>query len=74
MGVADLFTTGSVFLVIGFFGALDEAAVGDKILDGREAADRLDLVEDHQSREFFRLPGWSEAGRRIGDRVLWQKR
>ena len=33
MGVADLVATGAVFLAVGFFGALDQPAVGDEVLD-----------------------------------------
>ena len=52
MGVADLITIGSVDFAVGLFGAFDEAAVGDKILDRGEAVDRFDLVEDDQGQDF----------------------
>jgi hypothetical protein len=46
MGVADLITVGSVYFTVGLFGAFDQAAVGDEILDRREALDGFDLVEN----------------------------
>src|SRR4030042_2874396 len=51
MSVTDLFATGSVFFALGLFDALDQTAVGDEILDRREAADRFDLVGDNQGGE-----------------------
>ena len=49
MSVTDLFTTGAVGFAIGFFEAFDQTAVGGEILDGREAMDRFDFIEDDQS-------------------------
>jgi hypothetical protein len=46
VSVTDLFTTGTVFFAVGFFDALDQTAIGDKILDGGEALDGFDLVEE----------------------------
>ena len=51
MGVADLITVGSVYFTVGLFGAFDQAAIGDEILDRREAVDGFDLVEDDQSQD-----------------------
>ena len=51
MGVADLITVGSVYFAVGLFGAFDQAAVGDEILDRGEALDGFDLVEDDQSQD-----------------------
>ena len=51
MSVTDLFTTGSVFFAVGFLDALDQTAVGDKVLDLREAADGFDLVEEDQGED-----------------------
>jgi hypothetical protein len=46
VSVTDLFATGTVFFAVGFFDALDQAAVGDKILDRGEAFDGFDFVEE----------------------------
>lgn len=51
MSVADLFATGAVFFAIGFFDALDQTAVGDKILDRGETCDGFDLVEEDQTED-----------------------
>lgn len=45
MGVADLPAIAAVFLAVGFLGALDQAAIGGKILNPGKAADVLDLIE-----------------------------
>ena len=39
MGVTDLIAVGSVDFTVGLFGAFDEAAVGDEILNGGKALD-----------------------------------
>jgi len=51
VGVTDLFTAGSVFFAVGLFDALDQTAVGDEILDGGEAFDGFDFVEDDQAED-----------------------
>jgi hypothetical protein len=49
--VADLCPRAPVTLACGFFGALDQTAGGDKILDPREALDIVNLIEEHQAQE-----------------------
>src|SRR3972149_5757490 len=51
MSVTDLFTAGAVFFAVGFFDALNQTAVGDEILDLREAFDGIDLVEEDQAED-----------------------
>jgi len=51
VSVTDLFATGAVFFAVGFFDALDQTAVGDKILDRGEAFDGFDLVEEEQAED-----------------------
>jgi len=51
VGVTDLFATGTIFFAVGFFDALNQTAVRDEVLDGGEALDRFDLVEDDQSED-----------------------
>jgi hypothetical protein len=51
VSVTDLFATGAIFFAVGFFDALHQAAVGDKILDRGEAFDGFDLVEDDEAED-----------------------
>lgn len=51
MSVTDLFATGAVFFAVGFFDALNQTAVGDKILDRGEALDGFDFVEEDQAED-----------------------
>ena len=51
MRIADLLTRGPMAFAGGFFGAFDEPAVGDEILDAREAVDVVDLVEDDEGED-----------------------
>lgn len=51
MGVTDLFTVGAVFFAVGFFDTLDQAAIGDEILDCGEAIDGFDFVENDQRED-----------------------
>ena len=46
MDVADLAAGGADPLACGFFGTLDQAGIGGKVLNAGEAADVVDLVED----------------------------
>jgi hypothetical protein len=69
MGVTDLFTTGAIFFAVGFFDALDEAAVGDEILDRGEAFDGFDLVEDDQSQDS--ADSWDGLKQGIGSQVVF---
>jgi len=51
MSVTDLFTTGAVFFAVGFFDTLDQAAVGDEILDRGEAVDGFNFVEEDEAED-----------------------
>jgi len=51
MRVADLITVGSVYFTVGLFGAFDQPAVGDEILDRGEALDGFDLVKDDEGQD-----------------------
>jgi len=51
VSVTDLFATGTVFFAVGFFDALDQTAVGDKILDRGETLDGIDFVEEDQAED-----------------------
>jgi hypothetical protein len=51
VSVTDLFAAGAVFFAVGFFDALDQTAVGDKILDRGETCDGFDLVEEDQAED-----------------------
>src|SRR3546814_20043240 len=59
-GIADLLAGESVVLARRLLGALDEACVTDEVLHAWEAADILDLVEDHQR------PDLRSEERRVG--------
>ena len=52
VGVADLLAGGSQALSSGFLGAFDKPAVGDEILDTREAFDVVNLVENDECQNF----------------------
>ena len=51
VGVADLLPGSAVAFAGGFLGALDEASVGDEVLDAWEAADVVDFVKDDQGED-----------------------
>ena len=69
MSVTDLFATGSVFFAIGLFDALDQTAVGDEILDLREAFDGIDLVEEDQGEDS--ADPWNGLKQGIGSEVVF---
>ena len=48
--IANLRAGGAIALPRRFLGAFDQAAIGHKILDPREAGDIMDLVEQHQTQ------------------------
>jgi hypothetical protein len=51
VSVADLSPAGAGALACGDLGAADEAGVGGEVLDGGEAGDVVDLVEDDEGED-----------------------
>ena len=51
MGIADLFAASAGLFSVGLLGAFDEPAVGDEILNGGEAMDVFDLIEDDKAQD-----------------------
>lgn len=77
-GTAELVTGGSEAFAGGGFLAFDEAAIGSEALDGVEAADVKDLIEEGEGQDFsdaedgFSLVLVDEASRRPGQVVLME--
>lgn len=69
VGVTDLFATGAVFFAVGFFDAFDQTAVGDEVLDPREAFNGFDLVKDNQAEDSSDPGNGLEQG--IGSEVVF---
>ena len=61
MGIAD-------FFAVGLLGTCNESAVGYEVLDGWEAMDVFDLIEDDQPQDFADAGDGFEQG--IGHRVV----
>ena len=51
MNVADLFTGKTIVLSSRLATALDQAAIGDKLLHTLEASDLVNLIENRQSQD-----------------------
>ena len=49
-------------LAVGLLAAFHEAAVGDEVLDGREALDVVDLVQKHEAQDLADPRHGAEAG------------
>jgi hypothetical protein len=69
VSVTDLFATGSVLFAVGFFDALNQTAVGDKILDRGEAFDGFDLIEEDQTEDS--ADPWDGLKQGIGSQVMF---
>ena len=50
MSVADLFAAWAAFLTGGLFRAFDQSTVRGEVLDGWEAVDTFDLIEDDEAQ------------------------
>jgi hypothetical protein len=49
MGITDFAIFGTEFFSCGLSGAFNQTAIGDKVLDPREAMDVMDFVKEDQS-------------------------
>ena len=66
MRVANLRPRGPVTLARRSFGALDQTAVGDKILYPWEALDIVNLIEEHQAQDLADPWDGAQQGERVG--------
>ena len=61
MGVADLLAAGAVPFAIRFLGTLDQAAVGDELLEPGGAGALLDFVQQRPGQDFADTGSWPWA-------------
>ncbi len=66
MNVSNHFAGGSQTFSCGFLSRFDQAAVGNEILDRREAADIVDFIEDDQAEDSSDTGDGSDAEVGIG--------
>lgn len=71
MDIADLLSARAGAFAGRFFGALDQTAVGDKVLDGGKAIDIVNLIEENQAENFADAMDRSLSDERSWNHAPW---